>query len=416
MASGGADGAAIVAAASLSVDELHAQTSRRLAARLAVLRRDVPAYAGLAMPGERALRVDALALTSLPLLRRDDVRRLGDALVPTRTPRILLRSVRTSGASGEPLTLRRDLFSALRERAFLGRHFAMFGVRAAPRTLRVRRDGPHDGTVGFDVLDGEFRVRADRLDDRAVRGVVTALSAHRIEVLRGYPSALAELVRRARLLGIEPRLRSPWLRLVHVSSETLLPAARATLAEAFAVPVANLYGQSERVLQAFTCAGSGWHLAIDYGWGEVIDSVWVGTPLAGSGTALLRYVTGDLAGPTSSCGCALPFPTIGPPSGRADDLVVTTDGRHIGRLGPAIAAIDALAVQIEQLEPDLLRLRLLVPPHAEFPVVGAAAAKHVAALIADERMRIETVEEPPRVTAAGKRPAVIGLPASQPSR
>jgi phenylacetate-coenzyme A ligase PaaK-like adenylate-forming protein len=201
-----------------------------------------------------------------------------------------------------------------------------------------------------------------------------------------------------------------------VSSETLLPAARATLAEAFAVPVANLYGQSERVLQAFTCAGSGWHLAIDYGWGEVIDSVWVGTPLAGSGTALLRYVTGDLAGPTSSCGCALPFPTIGPPSGRADDLVVTTDGRHIGRLGPAIAAIDALAVQIEQLEPDLLRLRLLVPPHAEFPVVGAAAAKHVAALIADERMRIETVEEPPRVTAAGKRPAVIGLPASQPSR
>ncbi len=392
-------------------DQLRALVLERLGRRLQLASR---------VPGHD---IDATAdpltlLASMPLMSRADLASPEPWRDP-RIPRILLRAATSSGSSGRPLTVWRDPSSVVHEEAFVRRHLRAFGWRSGWPTLSIRAEGPQDPTG--EVFDRDpsrthtYRVAASRLDDRAAREIVGFGRREGIKLLRGYPSALLELARRIEALRLQDAVDAWPVELLHVSSESLSEAGEARLRRVFGAPVADHYGQAERALAIQSCPAGRRHLITDYGWGEIVDGRWVGTPLFGRGMVLVRYATDDDAGLLSDgrlvsddgCSCGWPFPVVGRVAGRADDVVVTTDGRRIGRVGPAIGLIRGIEqVQIEQSEVGRLIVRVTLTSSESASI--EALELSLRGLLADPATVLEMRPgEPPVAGPGGKVRAVV---------
>lgn len=376
---------------------------RRLAAHLELSAVELEEWAlgrlqtRLALAGRAVTGDPRASLARLPVLRRGELAAAPERWLDPRVPRGLRWRARSSGSSGEPMTVWRDPLSAAREEAFLRRHLTAFGWEPGWPELAIR-GGAFDGVRPARTRGG-WEVAAARLDDETARAALRAISERGVRLLRGYPSALLELLRRAEALGLDPG----GCDLLHVSSETLTPAARERIEAGFGAPVLEQYGQAERALLAQSCPEGTLHLINDYGWGEVVDGRWVGTPLFGT-LLLLRYDTGDEAGPPQEgCACGWPFPAIGPITGRQDDVIVTTDGRRVGRLGPALRSVPGVrAVQVEQEG-----ARLLVRFSPGTPALGRGLAQALGELLADPGLDIVLrPDEAPVREASGKVRAV----------
>ncbi len=392
-------------------ERLRALVLEQLGRRLQLARR-VPGHHLEATSAPLAL------LASLPLMSRADLSPPEPWRDP-RMPRVLLRSATSSGSTGRPLTVWRDPSSVVHEEAFVRRHLRAFGWKPGWPTLSVRAEGPRE--PGGPVIDRDprrahaCRVAASRLDDRAVREIVGFGRREGIRLLRGYPSALLELARRIDALRLQDAVDAWPIQLLHLSSESLSVAGEAHLRRVFGAPVADHYGQAERALAIQSCPAGNRHLITDYGWGEVVDGRWVGTPLFGRGMVLVRYATNDDAGPLSDgrplseerCACGWPFPVVGRVAGRADDVVVTTDGRRIGRMGPAFGLTPGIEqVQIEQPRIGLLIVRVILQSNEPSGIESLEAS--LGSLLADPGTELQMRPgEAPVVGPSGKVQAVV---------
>jgi phenylacetate-CoA ligase len=396
----------------LQPERLRAVVVDRLGDRLRLARR-VPGHSPTL--GEDTLSV----LAAMPLMTRAHLSPPEPWKDPW-VPSAFLRRGTSSGSSGRPLTVWRDPSSVVHEEAFLRRHLRAFGWRPGWPTLAIRAEGPQE--PGGPVFDRDptrphtYRVAASRLDDRAVREIVGFGRREGIRLLRGYPSALLELARRIDALRLQDAVDAWPVELLHVSSESLSEAGEARLRCVFGAPVADHYGQAERALAIQSCPAGSRHLITDYGWGEIVDGRWVGTPLFGRGMVLVRYATHDDAGPlpdgsllsNDRCGCGWPFPVVGRVAGRADDVIVTTDGRRIGRLGPAVSVVAGIEqVQIEQLEIGRLIVRVIPASTEPANAIGALDAS-LRSLLADPETMVDMRPgEAPVAGPSGKVRAVV---------
>ena len=399
---------ALEAQATWSPERRTVWTDRRLRGRIRLARR-VAAWSGRIPSSARGLS----ELSQVPTSQRSDLTDPA-AWADPRIPRALLRAASSSGSTGRPVTVLRDPSSVLAEEAFVRRHLRAFGATGAEPVISLRADGHLDPAAPVFWTDPSRRdtvaVPASRLDDRATRAIVARGVACGVGILRGYPSALLELARRIEDLDLGATLARWPLRVLHTSSETLSEGAEARLRAVFGVPVADHYGQVERALLIQSCPAGARHLVTDYAVPEVIAGQWAGTPLFGRGAVLLRYLTGDDAGDRTDgpCPCGWTFPIVPRVSGRADDVVVTTDGRRIGRLGPAWGSLRGIEqVQVEQTDPDRLLVRVL-PKDAPTELLARLEAR-LEALLADPGMTLVLEPAEPVRGPGGKVRAVLGL-------
>ena len=248
-----------------------------------------------------------------------------------------LLTVRTSGSTGEPFTVRRTWLEDKLQ--YLVRLRAMHGLGIRPRDLVV--------AVG---------VRHPETGDRKLVGrTLRALGLHSRVLLDGLqdPVQLAYELRRLRpdvivgLPGMLNRLTAPDLagalepvrpRLVVVGGEVTTPAMRARLGRTFAAPVYETYGSHECPLMAVECPWSGTlHACEDAVLVEVLADgrpaepgergEVVVTNLHANAMPFLRYRIGDLATRAPACACGSPFATLGAVQGRMIDYFPLPDGR-----------------------------------------------------------------------------------------
>ena len=171
--------------------------------------------------------------------------------------------------------------------------------------------------------------------------LIEQLDAYAPTILSSYPSAAVILAeeRLAGRLRIEPRE-------VWTGGETLTPAMRSFLREAFRCPVGNDYGASEFLALGCECAFGHLHLNSDWAILESVDEQ--GAPVApGESGArclltnlanhvqpLIRYDLGDrLRFHDRPCACGSPFPVI-EVRGRSDDTLRLGDGDREIRVSP----------------------------------------------------------------------------------
>jgi len=294
----------------------------------------------------------AAALLTKPGLRRHPARHLR----PRRPGSLLRTTIRTSGTSGSPLTIVQSLGAVIREQAFVYRQLRWIGWRPGGRRAWIRGDivcdaQPPDGRYWCrDWVGNVLMLSSYHLSGSTMGGYVAALEAFDPVVIQAYPSSIGALANWLKACG--RRYRGRALRGVMTSSETLEPAVRGAIADAFGVNVFDWYGQAERVAAIGTCELGRYHVLTDYGGVELRRgpdgrSEIIGTTLNNPAMPLSRYCTGDfvVASQPLACPCGRIYPVVDAVVGRQETILTLPDGRMVARLDRVFQGFDGRLVE-----------------------------------------------------------------------
>jgi phenylacetate-CoA ligase len=290
-----------------------------------------------------------------------------------------------------------------------------------PTLLAVLEAGmpPHASTPLFDVPTAAGMetvvIAAGAPFDRVLAAVAGARPTH----LVGYPSVIGRLARAA-LAG---ELQCRPVR-VSTNSEPLLDEDRQAIAEAWDVPVHNLWGSTEIGVQAVGCSlGEGLHICEDEVVLERVDEYGapvgpdepaartLATGLANRTFPFIRYDLGDdvtlLPGP---CECGSAFTRVADIGGRRDD-----DFRYGSITVPAITFRHVLGTDPRVTEYQVVQkasgadILAVGRPDADALKVALIDALHGCGL-PEPMVAIRVVDRIPRHQASGKLKRFIALP------
>ena len=396
----------------LQLDRLNAQLERA---------RSVPLYQDRGGVPKSLNSLDEL--TSLPILRKDDLRLAGRRTVATDVASDKLLEIHTGGTTGKPLTVYCDRAVLQRNFAFFERFKKWAGIRQG---MRVATFGgriivpPAQSRPPYwrhNLANNALLLSSYHLSPSTIGSFTDRLASFRADMLEGYPSSLAPIARHVLQTGrtdIRPRA-------VITSSETLEPEVRVLFERAFACPVYDQYGSAEMVAFVAQCEHGRYHVSPEFGVIEILrDDLTpakageigqiVATGFINPIMPLIRYATGDLASRVEGpCRCGRAFPALDRIEGRRDDVIVTPEGRWVGRLDPIFKAVSSIyETRIIQDAVDHVRVEAVVD--GEFTPQQEAVLMNELRNRLGPSMRIDIVRvrELPR-TAAGKLRSVVNL-------
>jgi phenylacetate-CoA ligase len=338
----------LAAMESWSRADLERYQGQRLGELVRSAAREVPYYRDLfARLSLNADDIRSLSdLARLPLLEKRPIREAPERFLAGSRRSPLLAGALTSGSTGAPLRLYRDLESICWEEARLwrwrGRAGICYGDRRAllrgdsfiPATDRTEEPWLHD-RLGHLLLVSSYHLRPALLPR-----ILDEVRAFRPRAVEGYPGALADLARHLNQVGSTLPVRA-----VLTSSEQLYPQQRALLRQAFAAEVFDQYGMAERAALASECVRHRLHVDMECSILEVLRKDGspchpgeageiVGTSLTNAAMPLIRYRTGDVGRlALEPCECGIDRPYLEELQGRDDDFVTGTDGT---RFSPTI--------------------------------------------------------------------------------
>lgn len=354
-------------------------------------------------------------LARVPLLTRETVRKRRAELLTSPKPLRGWLHGHTSGTTGSPLSLWYD-----RNTCWLN--------NAAHRRQRIWAGMPADSWIGLllgrvvvptsqqrppfwrvnrvhrQVWFSSFHLSEDKLGF-----YISEIQRRRLQFLEAYPSTLFILAQYVLRRGIQLPMRA-----VFTSSETLHPVQREAIEAAFGCRPYDFYGLAERVIFASECEHhDGKHLAEEYGYTELVDErghpvpdgqpgYMVGTSLHNEAMPLIRYLTGDISViRREPCKCGRTLSRIEDITTKAEDIVVTPDGRMIS---PSILTHpfkpfhQIIKSQIIQERSDHLLVKLIpsdefTPEHREI-LVGQLSRRLGPSVEIEVRMVDEIPQEP----------------------
>lgn len=304
--------------------------------------RDRLAAAGF--DARQALTLDAFR--ALPLLTRREVQRAGSALHSTAVPDAygFVGETRTSGSTGEPVTVRRTQFDQLLWEANLLRdhdwHRRDFTGKLALIRAEAKYAKPPDGALrnNWGRVSELYKTGPLVILDAAVDVATQAnwLLRQDPHYLMLYPSILKSLLA---WFASHPE-RPARLREVRTLGETLDPSVRDACREVLGVPIVDGYSSEEMGYIALQCPVSGlFHVMSESVLVEILDDSGkpcapgeigqvVVTNLHNVAMPLLRYALGDHAEAGPSCPCGRGLPVIARVLGKIRNLVTLPDGRR----------------------------------------------------------------------------------------
>lgn len=264
-----------------------------------------------------------------------------------------LLQLNTSGSSGTPL----KILSSYEARR-LNYHFYERLLKECGSTYRAKST-----TFAGRILYKENSKTFDRYDkfnntqylstyfisSSTIKKYIDALNRWQPEFIDAYPSALTEIVQLARQQELRILFRPKF---ILTSSETLSPQARTQIETFFNSKVIDHYGCTEMTVSAFSNGGP-YYASPLY---SVLEAVQQGdqgyslitTGLLNFAMPLVRYEIGDCI---STNNPQTPYVFDGV-EGRLDDVIVTPEGRRVGRIDPAFKGIEG--VEMAQVIQDTI--------------------------------------------------------------
>lgn len=422
---------------SWSAERWRTWQEERLARLLAHAAREVPYYRE--MWSGRRRRGDAAAvedLASWPVLEKEPLRRHPRAFLAdgARGQRLFAES--TSGSTGTPVSLywdeetTRGWYALVEARCRrwhgLTRQDPWAILGGQPVAAASRRRPPF---WVWNAAMSQLYLSSSHLAPDLIPFYLEAMREHGIRWLYGYGSALDTLASFGQghaALGLE---------LVMSNAEPLYLHQRERIAAAFACPVRETYGMAELVAAASECPAGGLHLWPEVGFAELEDGQGrvapaapgesgdlIATGLLNFAQPLVRYRLGDrlafapdAADEAGRCACGRLLPRLAAVDGRSDAVVITADGRRIGRLDPIFkGGLPLLEAQVVQETFERLRLRYVPAPGFSLATENELR-RRFAARVGDLELVFEQVERLER-TRGGKLRGVVSqlqMPSAQ---
>jgi len=374
-------------------------------------------------PIEQVRTVDDLV--RLPLLEKEELRLRPDDFLASDPA--TLHQYYTSGTTGTPVKLYRSTetirawYACFERRARewagvrLGDRFAALGGQLVVPFEQERPPFWVWNYAGQQLYMSVYHLSGKHLD-----GYLDELVRRRIVYIYGYASALDALATHA----LERGRGDVSLRAAISNAEPLFEHQRERLQRAFGCAVRDTYVPSELTVGAFECEAAVMHQSMELGALEVIgtdggrrDSGEPGelicTGLLNFDQVFIRYRQGDRGavddGRSGPCACGREGPRLVSIEGRQDDVLVTADGRRIGRLDPVFKGGMAIReAQIRQIAIDTIEV-LVVPSQGYSDKDTQAITTRLRERMGNVNVRVVQVDQLER-SANGKLRAVIGLP------
>lgn len=367
-------------------------------------------------------RITALSdLERLPILEKQEVRENASLLVNRDLPGSQI-VINTSGTTGMPLRVICDREALQRNYAHFYRFRERIGIARkarcatfAGRTI-VAPDRKKPPFWRYNAVTNSTLFSSYHLSEGNIPAYIDKLRRLQPELIDSYPSAVFLLARR--LLATRDKSIRPGA--IITSSETLLDGQRMDIEQAFGCRVHDQYGSAEMAAFIAQCELGTYHVWPTYGIAEVL----VGDRPARPGEAgelvctgfinnrmpFIRYRTGDWAVQGDGrCACGLSYPTIVSIEGRMDDIIVTPDGRQVGRLDPVFKGIPERVIneaQIAQVARDRVVMRYVPGEAFDAGALDTVQAELEGRLGPLVRVEMKRVGHIPR-TSSGKFRAVV---------
>ncbi len=283
-------------------------------------------------------------LWKIPILTKEDVKNNFKKLKSTKHPKRILNLAKTSGTTGSPLKIYRDMNSIILENAIVWRQWNWSGLNVGDNiaVLRGERiinpDRKKTPYWIFDKITHRLKLSPIHITDDTIPDYIEAIKSHECKVLQAYPSNAYVLALYMVKHNIKLKLNA-----VFTSSEPVYSFQRTVIEEAFDCKIWDFYGMAERVTSSSECSShSGLHINEEYGIteflnGENLDSnkgILIGTSLHNYGMPLIRYKTSDFAEiQVGECQCGMKHRVIKPIESRLQDMIITNDGKYLSPSG-----------------------------------------------------------------------------------
>ena len=412
-----------------TADQWAAWRAERLGALLERAATRVPYYR--AQWDERRRRGDRASwelLENWPILTKETLRAQPRAFVADDCDVRNMFHQRTSGTTGTPLDLWRS--RATQEAWYAiatARTRRWHGVARTDRWARLggqpvvpveRREPPF---WVWNAAQRQLYLSTYHLAPDLVPHYLDALAKYGIVSMSVYTSSAFALAEEALRLG----RRDIRMKVIFTNAEPLPDHQRRVISEAFQCPVRETYGMGETVAGGSECEAGSLHQWPEVGIIEVMDGDTpvapdefgdlVGTGLMNTDMPLVRYRIGDcgrMADQAARCSCGRTLPLIAGIDGRANDLLITRDGRKVYWLNPVLYGIPVRQAQIIQESLDRIRIRYVPAP--EFTsAAGETMTERLRQRMGDVDVTLEPVAEIAR-SANGKHRAIIcDIPAEE---
>lgn len=402
----------------LSAGEVSALQNARLREIVTHAAQYVPYYQRLL----RRLGVDPGQVTIdnfsalIPVLEKAEVVADPASFVSTRLPPDIVRLF-TSGTSGSPMPIVCAREARAANYAFFQNMLVQHGcsVRDKSATFAGRiLFSPRESQVFWrkDYFSNTLLMSSYHLTDKTIPAFIAALESWQPDYIDSYPSAIGEVARYICQHQLRPRLS---LKFVLTSSETLTEAQRDFIERAFGCHVLDHYGCTEMAVSAYTRLDGRYFIEPLYSLVEFEPAATPGTAsllctgLLNMAMPLLRYRIGDtVSDPRADASQPFFNQTFERVVGREDDLIVTPDGRLIGRLDPAFKGLTGIK-QAQIIQTELSRIQVLVVPvdTADRPGITSLLTENLLSRTSREmQIEIKFVDSIP-LTLSGKFKSVI---------
>ena len=361
-------------------------------------------------------------LPRLPILEKQIVRSSPKVLVDETLDQRRLLVFHTSGTTGTPLTLYRDVKLCSAIFAFLDARWHQVADMSRRANKSVSIGGylvaaPERTKPPFWVYNRRWKqlyMSSYHLSPKYLGYYVDELRQFRADYIEGYPSSVHAIAQYI----FDNELDPVPFKACYTTAENLFDHQREAIEKAFGCRTYNQYGCGEQVVFAAECEHGSLHLSPEIGIVEIVDEDDRPLPVGETGQLIctslinrvqpfIRYRVGDMAALRDGlCSCGSPLPLLGHVEGRTDAVLITRDGRKIGRLDPLFKGVHGIAeAQIVQTAYDQFVIRI-VPGKEYTDTDGQHVATNLSHRVGKADIRVRIVDHIER-TKAGKFRAVV---------
>lgn len=338
--------------------------------------KNVPYYKKLVTNGDiNVTEINNVSdITKLPIIRKEDIRNKPEEFLSQEFKKNKLISINTSGTTGKTLTIYVDRNSRRYSYAFYSRLKNWAGVNGKQKniTFAGRTIVPPDSKIPpfwrTNNAWNNYLFSSYHLSAENMRFYVAEMQKIQPYFIDSYPSSIytiAKYMEENNIDDIHPKA-------IITSSETLFDSQRKVIEEVFNCPVFDQYGSAEQVVFISQCEKGNYHVHPEYGIVEFLredgstaepgeNARLICTGFTNNAMPLLRYDIGDTGIlSTKKCTCGRNFPVIEKIVGRTDDILITKDGRQIGRLDPVFKGLKTIKeAQIIQEDYEKIILKII---------------------------------------------------------
>ncbi|MCD8373466.1 MAG: AMP-binding protein [Clostridia bacterium] len=319
-------------------------------------------YSGILNEIEKTTTDPFEILKKMPVLEKDSLRGHEEDFYTEEAKGALV--FHTSGSTGTPLNIKMCKSDFRLRMALLERQKQRFGVNHKSKHLTF---------VGKKITSGNSKTfwRYNIFGHQLVMSVydlaegnrdlyISKIVKYNPEVVEGYPSALGVIASWLKAGNIKLKTRC-----VLVTAETLSDENKKVIEEGFGCPVVNYYGSTEGATMITQCEKGKLHIDDESGIIEFVnhngeaaapgeEAEMLITSFTSKAMPLIRYNIRDMAIiSTEGCTCGRCSTVISEIIGRTDDMFVTPEKGHVGRLSTSLKLLPGTVrrAQIHQYTP-----------------------------------------------------------------